>query len=258
MPWVVLEDGTKLHYIESGHGTEVIVFLHGNLANTIWWETTLQKLPTHYHGLAFDLPGSGQSPETQKRHTMEYFSQVLEAFVTKLGLSQFILVGHSMGGGVAQLYTIQNPQKVKKLVLLDTIAADGFHLLYELGPERLVRMRQDKEFLALSLQAIAPGCKNPDFLVRVTEAAYGASEQVFLEQPITMHEVNWMDRIHNIKCPVLFMHGMQDHFVPMEGSLRTAAKIENCVFIKLPDCGHSPMAEKFDEYFRFMLDFLAR
>jgi len=101
MPFIVLKDKTKIHYIAAGSGEKKALFIHGNLANTIWWEQTLAKLPKDFQGYAPDLPGSGQSPETGQRHTMEYLAALVNDFADELGLKQFHLVGHSMGGGVA-------------------------------------------------------------------------------------------------------------------------------------------------------------
>lgn len=255
MPYCKLEDGTKIHYLKKGRGKKKLVLVHGNLANTIWWETTLNHLPKDYQAFALDLPGSGKSPETGKRHTIDYFSEVLKEFVESMGLKNVYLIGHSMGGGVSQLFTLKYPEKVIKLVLLDSMSADGFHVLFN-QEERLKRMRVDLEFLKKAIRNIAPKCKDEVFLERASMAAFKASEQVFLEQPITMHESNWMKRLSEIKCPVLFLHGDQDDFVPKDGSERTAKAIPGCTFKYLKNCGHSPMAEVFEDYFKEVFQFL--
>ncbi|HCL56782.1 MAG TPA: hypothetical protein DHW82_07210 [Spirochaetia bacterium] len=256
MPFQILPDQTKIHYIQSGNGSETIIFVHGNLANTIWWEKTLQKLPSKYTGYALDLPGSGQSPETGKRHTIEYFADLVFEFSRSLGVQNFHLVGHSMGGGVSQMLTLKHPDSVRKLVLLDSMAADGFHVLYEYGESRMQFMKKNKDFLDKAVRAIAPRCLDEELMKRVVDAAFCASEQVFTEQPVTMHEANWMHRLSEIKCPVLFLHGGEDDFVPKDGSERTAKAIPGCIFKYLPNCGHSPLLEVFDLYFEEVFGFL--
>jgi len=256
MPFVQLQDKTKIHYIAAGKGKKKIIFVHGNLANTIWWEETLAKLPPQYQGYALDLPGSGQSPETGKRHTMEYLAASVNDFAENLNLKKFYLVGHSMGGGISQVLTLKHPGKVLKLVLLDAMAGDGFHTIYNLGLDRMRRAMQDREFLGAAMRLIAPHCRDEALLARIIDAAAQASEQVFLEQPVTMHEANWLSLLQQIKCPTLFLHGEDDNFVPKEGSERTAQAIRGCIFKYLRNCGHSPMLEVFDEYFREVFGFL--
>ncbi len=243
MPFFDIGNGVKINYEKKGEGNFPVVFIHGNLANAMWWEMTLENLPKEFTGYAIDLPGSGESPETGERHTIEYFANIVHAFVTEMRLERFHLVGHSMGGGVAQLYTIMHPDRVAKLVLVDSMAADGFHVLFDRGEETMRYLMGNKEALGVAIRAIAPGCKDEGFMERAIESAYKASKQVFIEQPVTMHEANWFDRLGEIKCPVLFVHGEDDVFVPKQGSERTAGAIPNCTFKYLKDSNHSPLVE---------------
>ncbi len=256
MPYIEQKNGDKTHYIKKGLGVKNIVFIHGNLSNTIWWEKTLDILPEQYTGYALDLPGSGLTPETGERHTIQYLADFVKGFVDALGLNELIVVGHSMGGGVAQLFTLTNPDMVKGLVLLDSMSADGFHVLYNTGQERLKSLIDNFELLNKSIRVIAPMCNDEAMLQRTIEQSSKASEQVFLEQPITMHESNWMDRVHNIACPTLFIHGKDDHFVPQDGSERTAAAIPNCELKYIENCGHYPMSEQPEAFYKTLLGFI--
>ncbi|MBS1197078.1 MAG: hypothetical protein H6R18_863 [Proteobacteria bacterium] len=62
-----------------------MLFIHGNLANHLWWEGTLANLPPDFEGVALDLPGNGASPETGVRHTIEYFAGLVDEFTSLLG-----------------------------------------------------------------------------------------------------------------------------------------------------------------------------
>ncbi len=249
-------NGIKINYEKSGNGSFPVVFIHGNLANAMWWEKTLDNLPGEYTGYAIDLPGSGKSPETGDRHTIDYFVDIVHSFVSTLNLDKFNLVGHSMGGGVSQLFTLTYPEKVEKLVLVDSMSADGFHVLYEQGEDRLRAIMEDKAALNIAIRSIAPGCKDEDFLRRAVDAAFNASEQVFIEQPVTMHEANWIGRLGEIRCPVLFVHGEYDNFVPKDGSERTAKAIPGCIFKYLKNSQHSPIVEIPEVFQRELFDFL--
>ncbi len=256
MDYIHLKDGNKIFYVKKGVGLKKVFFIHGNMANTFWWKQTLDVLSAEYTAVAIDLPGSGLSPETGIRHTMEYFVDIVKEVIDFLNWNEFYLVGHSMGGGVSQLFTLNYPQKIKKLVLLNSMAADGFHVLYKRGYDRMRSLMDNKEKLASAIRGIAPMCKDKELLNKVIDKSFLASYEVFIEQPVTMHEANWMDRLGEIKCPVLFLHGDQDNFVPKEGSERTAKAIPNCHFEYLGNCGHSPMLEVFDVYFKKLFNFL--
>lgn len=256
MPYIEQKNGDKTHYITCGQGEKNIVFIHGNLSNTIWWEKTMDILPPEYTSYAIDLPGSGMTPETGKRHTIQYLADFVKGFVDALNIKELIVVGHSMGGGVAQLFTLTNPDMVKGLVLLDSMSADGFHVLYNTGQERLKSLISDFDLLNKAVRVIAPNCTDEELLKRTIELSSKSSEQVFLEQPITMHESNWMERVHNIACPTLFLHGKDDHFVPQDGTERTAAAIPNCTLKYINDCSHYPMSEQPEVFYKELLGFI--
>ena len=258
MPTITTASNTKLHFLDAGQGDRVAVCVHGNLGCAKWWWKTMAALPPGYRGVAIDLPGSGSSPETGQRHTMEYLAEVVAELVDTLGLDNFDLVGHSMGGGVAQLYTIEHPERVRRLVLVDSMAMDGFHVLAGYPQEQLRRLREERDYLRRALAAVAPYCADPSLFEELVEAAWNASDQVFFEQPMTMHEANWSDRIDRIRCPTLFLHGAEDDFVPKEGSERTAAAIANCELRYLDGCGHSPMVEIPERFNAAVFAFLER
>lgn len=243
MPHVQLANGADIHYVTAGSGARSLLLVHGNLGSAAWWEPTLAALPAAFTAYAIDLPGSGKSPETGQRHTMEYFARVVRDFAAAIGVERAAIVGHSMGGGVAQNVTLQQPTLVERLVLLDSMAADGFHVLFEQGPSFLERLMRDRAFLARALRAVMPRCRDEALIQRLVASSARASEQVFLEQPITMHEANWFARLGEIRCPTLFLHGELDDFVPKAGSERTAAAIADCTLEWLAECGHSPQVE---------------
>jgi len=256
MTSIQLQDKARIHYVTRGSGDKKALFIHGNLANSLWWESTLAQLPADFEAVALDLPGSGATQETGVRHTMEYFAKLIDEFTELLGWQQFYLVGHSMGGGIAQLLAIRRPQKVLKLVLLNAMAADGFHTIIDNGLWRMEKAMQDKAFLTKAIRATAPMCRDEALLAKLIDSTTSASPQVFLEQPVTMHEANWMARLPEIRCSTLFLHGELDDFVPKAGSEKTAKAIPNCTFKYLKNCGHSPMLEVFDDYFREVFTFL--
>ncbi len=253
---LITDKDNVIHYVTCGTGDKPVLFIHGNLASSLWWEKTLSLMRARYRGYALDLPGSGKSPETGKRHTLECLTGFVHDFVSSLNLESFYLVGHSMGAGIAQLFTITWPEHVKKLVLVDSIPMDGFHGLLRRGEKWLHSLMEDRSLLEKAIQTVMPHCNDGKFFKEIIESAQGASEQVFVEQPVTMHEADWSDRIHKIDCPTLFIRGKDDTFIPKAGSERNAKAIKNCRLIYLDSCGHSPMVEIPEEFSEILFAFL--
>ncbi len=253
---LITKTGNTIHYLMSGRGDKKIVFIHGNLASSIWWMKTFENINKGYEAYAIDLPGSGKSPETGIRHTIDYLSDFVIDFIESLKINHFFLVGHSMGGGVAQLFTINHPEYVIKLALVDSMAMDGYHGLLYYSNELSKSLMYDKRFLRKAIKNVMPYYKDDKLFNEIIKNAEGASSQVFLEQPQTMHEANWADKIDLIDCPTLFVHGEHDDFMPREGSERTAKAIKNCTFMYLANSGHSPMIEIPEVFNKVLFDFL--
>ncbi len=232
------------------------MFLHGNLASSVWWRRCFPFIKAGYEVYAPDLPGCGKTPETGKRHSYEYLSDFVHDFVTALELRRFYLVGHSMGGGIAQLFAVLYPYMVEKLVLVDSVSMSGFSLLYDLGQEKLRALMHEREKLERALKAVTPFLDDDEFFSTILEDATSASEQVFMEHPLVMKSANWRGLAERIDCPVLFLQGAEDNFIPPESTLKTVEAINECEMVFLKNCGHSPMVEIPERFCNVLFDFI--
>ena len=102
---------------ERGH--ETIVLLHGFTGSTKTWHEVAALLPTTYRIIAVDLIGHGRtdSPEDLTYYTMEYQVKLLHELFEVLQLTQFHLIGYSMGGRVALSYAVCYPEELVSLIL---------------------------------------------------------------------------------------------------------------------------------------------
>ncbi len=105
-----------------------VLFIHGNVSSSRFFEETLAALPPRYRGLAPDLRGFGETETRPVDATrgLRDFADDLHALVTALGLSKVHLVGWSVGGGVAMQYAIDHPTEVGSLVLIAPLSPCGF------------------------------------------------------------------------------------------------------------------------------------
>ncbi|WP_420264993.1 alpha/beta fold hydrolase [Candidatus Magnetominusculus dajiuhuensis] len=235
--------GDEVGYLKHGSGSAKVIFIHGNLASSLWWRTSFECIRPGYEVYAIDLPGSGSTPETYKRHTLDYLASFVNDFSDALRLNRFYLVGHSMGGGIAQLFAINYPEKVEKLVLINSIAMDGLKLGFEYDDNMMRAVMKNEMLLRNWLRAVMPGMEDDKMFEQIAAHALKSSEQVFVDHPRAMSESDWTDRIHKILCPTLFIHGIWDDFIPKTGSEKTAQAINNCRLMYMEKCGHSPMLE---------------
>ncbi|HEY1996989.1 alpha/beta fold hydrolase [Paraburkholderia sp.] len=120
-------DGQRLAYASSGDRAS-IVFIHGIPTSKYLWRNVATGLTDARLGwVAFDLLGYGASSKPADVDLgIANQAQLIEQALGQLDWESGIVVGHDIGGGVAQLLAANRPRMVRKLVLVDTIAYDSF------------------------------------------------------------------------------------------------------------------------------------
>jgi pimeloyl-ACP methyl ester carboxylesterase len=113
----------KLAVDDGGKGAPV-VFVHSLAGNTGHWAAQLDHLRSSRRAVALDLRGHGRSEPSKSSYAIDSVAGDVGAVADALGLERFALVGHSMGSGVALAYTGAHPERVDRLLLLDSIG-DG-------------------------------------------------------------------------------------------------------------------------------------
>ncbi len=113
-------NGVRLRYLDWGTaGKTPLICLHGHTGQARIWDEFADAMSPHYHVLAVDQRGHGESQWADTGYARDRFIEDLAAFVDALGLSRFVLVGLSMGGWHSLLYTADHPERVERIVLVD-------------------------------------------------------------------------------------------------------------------------------------------
>lgn len=143
----------KIHYIIEGEGPPLL-FLHGHRSDSLRFKGIIDKLAERFQVFAPDLPGFGKSGTLPVWHNLYNYQKYLLSFVEKIGLSNFVLVGGSMGGSLAILLSQKIPEKIKKVILFGAVY-DG----------NCFKLRRITKLLAILLLAIFPRNNYLVFLV---------------------------------------------------------------------------------------------
>lgn len=124
----------KLQYFEEGDGPETLVLVHGYASSAALWRYTFEHLArkrlgdtSRFRVIAFNNKGAGESgrAETEDSYTVEAFAGDLYNAVSALGLDDFILVGHSMGGATVTQFSLEHQELLRGLVLLNSAPLNG-------------------------------------------------------------------------------------------------------------------------------------
>jgi pimeloyl-ACP methyl ester carboxylesterase len=119
----------QFHVLDYGTPDGIpVLFVHGNVSSSTFWEEMLLALPEGFRGIAPDLRGYGESETLPVDATrgLRDFSDDLYSLVQTLALETVCLVGHSFGGGVTMQYTIDYPQTVRSLTLVAPASPFGY------------------------------------------------------------------------------------------------------------------------------------
>lgn len=263
MPTVSV-DGLDIHYRETGAGTPVVL-VHGFTGNSRNWALTVPALRHRYRVVSPDLPGHGLSGRTARPedYTLEAMAKRVAVLAERLGLEPYHLVGHSMGGMIAQVIALSWPERLRSLVLVDT-SAEPPDMLRTQERARLLELAREGGMEAvweaqLAMNPMAEQLRaQPEFLQTWREQFLMTSADAYVYCARAMAQRRpLLDELQQLSLPVLIVCGENDEpFVAP--SRRMHERIRGSELAFIPRCGHTPQIERPDEFNRLLLAFLER
>ncbi len=145
--------GLNTHYLVGGEGPPLILVAGAAATTGEAWADNLQSLASYYRIYALDLAGYGGSDIPEADYTLSFLITFLEGFVAALGLEKVSLMGHSLGGGLAIAFTLDHPDRVQKLILIDSAGVEDDtallgRLLFPLFTLK-AKLKRDKAYLSV-------------------------------------------------------------------------------------------------------------
>ena len=121
-PFVQSEDNVDIHYSDDGQGETALVFVHGWMCDSGYWQDQIDYFKSKYRVVALDLAGHGQSNLVREDYSIEKFAGDVVTVVNHLQINKIILIGHSMGGPVALAAATKLSDKAIGVVAVDSFA----------------------------------------------------------------------------------------------------------------------------------------
>ena len=248
--------------LEQGSGETAVFLLHGVGGGKEVWRDTLAALAgAGYHALAWDMPGYGQS-ETLDPYTAAALAGALRDWVRQVGAARSVLLGHSMGGMVAQEAMALYPQQFQALVLSGTSAAfgkPGGLWQQQFLRERFAPLDAGMGMAALAEQLV-PGMLGPDasagaldaaraLMARVPEATYRSALAAIVQ-------FDRFAELPAIRVPTLCLAGEHDRNAPPAVLQKMAARLAHARYHCLPGVGHLANLEQPERFNAAVLEFL--
>lgn len=118
--YITSADQTQIHYELSGQGEVALLFAHGWLGNTSWWDAQEQYFSKKYCIARIDLAGHGKSAKTRTQWSARKYAEDIAAVANDITSKKIILIGHSMSGAYA-LEAFSLIPKTAAIILVDTV-----------------------------------------------------------------------------------------------------------------------------------------
>lgn len=231
-----------MHYEKSGSGPIPLLLIHGNVASARWWQKVMALLPAEkFTAYAPDLRGFGQSDKPGKGQDIPTYAEDIADFVAALGIEPAAVVGHSLGGSIAMQLTLEHPELVRWLILVDSGPAEGLTT----PPQNysvLEAMKTNRDLMRMALIGVAPTATQGDFFESLVDDAMLAAP-VAADNARSLEQVIFTPHLGEIGVPVVVVWGEKDALVPRDATERTAAGIRGSRFIILDGVGHSAPIE---------------
>jgi len=258
---ITTDDGVALEARVTGPaGAPALLLVHGFGGAKEDFDDHVDHLARGRRVVTFDHRGHGESdqPEDPAAYTIDRFAADVLAVANAVGAATFDLLGHSLGGFVAQRVVLGTPERVDRLVLMDTapcapagvdrsLAEAAADIVRTGGLAALAEAMADRDPLTTPaherLIAERPG------FAEFSEKKFFAQSPVMYAAMILelVDQPDQLPRLPSVTCPTLVIVGDQDRPF-LDASRAMAAAIPGARLVVVPDAGHSPQFENPDAW----------
>ncbi len=250
-------NGMDVHFRDEGDQSDAIpiVLIHGTGSSLHTFDVWTNSLKNSHRVVRVDLPAYGLTgPFPDRNYSLAHYTNFLKEFLLTLGINQCVLAGNSLGGEIAWHFTLEQPEMVKQLILIN---AAGYpknsksvpiafkiaqtpvlnKLLTSITPRFLVKASVENVYFDTS--------KVTDSLVaRYFELTLReGNRQAFVDRFKMSKDTSAYNNIKSIQQPTLIIWGAKDLLIPVENAYKFHEYLPNSTLVVLDDTGHTPMEE---------------
>ena len=268
--------GIEIEYEEHGRGTgRAFVLVHGFTGSRDDWREVLPRLAARGRTVAPDLRGHGGStnPGESAAYSIDQLVADLSGFLDALGMPRIDLLGHSMGGMVALRFTLDRPERVASLILMDTAAepiTQGARRFFEVA----AKIAREQGMEALHKVARAAADQDPNrpasvqrcvermgadkFWARIRAKQLSMDPEAFATLgPMLADHEGVAGRLGEIRCPTTVLVGEDDRAFLKPAEV-LAGGIPGARHVVIEGAAHSPQLENQEAWLDAVLAHLER
>lgn len=263
MPLIQLNN-IHLYYEQHGSGPEDLILIGGLGADHNVWKSALRTFSQYFRVLIFDSRGAGQSSVTPEPYTTQLLASDVIALMDGLVIEKAHIVGHSMGGCIAQQIAIHSPSRINKLAIACSRSKPS------LIANQIMRMRVKLAEQDISQELLAeytlPFLFSENFFK--SEITLKGFIQWSVQNPFPQSLAGFKNQLHavenhditsdinKLKTETLVIAGENDLLMPAKNAKQFAEIIENGTYHEIKGSAHMPHVEHAKQFVEVILKFL--
>jgi pimeloyl-ACP methyl ester carboxylesterase len=248
--------GMDVHYRDEGDMNDSIpiILLHGLSSSLNTWDSLVVLMKKEKRIISIDLPAFGLTgPNPQNSYDTDYNVSFLDSFLMKMNINHCIIAGNSRGGGIAWNYAADHPDKINKLILINSAGYQGKkgkgsigfkiasmpvinNLLLYITPRFLIRKSLETIFVDQS--KITEDLVTRFHDLTICEGNRKATLSIFKNR----QQLN-SEKIKRIHTPTLIIWGENDELISVDDAYLFEQNIIGSKLEIIKNCGHTPMEE---------------
>jgi len=237
-------------YKETNGGEEVLLLLHGLFGATGNFQSVQQHFGSEYNVVTPTLPLLTMRPD---KLNMDSLVEYIESFISYKNFGPVHLIGNSLGGHLAQIYALRNPDLVKSITLT------GSSGLFENAMGSTFPKRGDYEFIRKKAESIFydPAIATKEIVDEVYDTVNDRTKAIrVVVAAKSAVRNNLEDKLGGIKNPVLLVWGKEDEVTPAWVGEKFHELLPNSQLVLVDKCGHAPMMERPEVFNKALSEFL--
>lgn len=260
MPFITVNQ-IKIFYVENKIGGIPLLFIHGWLGTSLEWIYQFCYFNSRQHIIILDLPGFGKSDKPKTKYSIEFFTKQILDFLKLHKYNEVVLIGHSLGGLIAQNIAIQNPRLVKKLILISTAASfcNSFKDRVELFWVHIIFKLVYQNFLKNIIKQInSTKNENKEFIKLYNNALKLPKSVVLSTFKYMTSKINLEKNLSKMIQPTLIIYGNEDHVISKSMINNLSELIPRSETYIIENSPHRVMIENYIKVNKIIDDFIKK
>ena len=235
-----------------------LILIHGFLGSSKMWEPQINFFKNHFRVITPDLPGFGKSNKAKSHNSIQSIANLLMDCLEEKKIDKFYLLGHSMGGMIAQEMAKEYGNKIIKLICYSTGPRGEMPGRFESVDQSRENLK--KKGLEITVKNIAKTWfvrkENAKYFDICIEAGKQTSTKAADDALIAFKNWNGVDTLKNIKNETLIVWGDQDKSYNLEQIKTLEKSIKKSKLVIFKNCAHNVHLEQPDQFNNAIKNFL--